>query len=163
MLNVTFYLLLCWMSLSLVSWRHQFHQHMGLWVEQLLGRCHQCFWWQQHLVEKLPKNATQHFSCTLKYALKFLQKCWCNTQPFFWAIYFLLPPLGIAQIGWGMNTCGLYYKNILMISDNHSDAYIINVSLALASVVNYTHKWRQSLEHHLLMTLYSSFTTVKCL
>ncbi len=48
-----------------------------------------------------------------------------------------------------------------------SDACTINVSLALAlalaSVVNYGCKGRHNLERHLLTTLESSFTIVKCL
>jgi len=68
---------------------------------------------------------------------------------------------------WNLSS-GLYYKHILtIISDDRKWHLYYNVSLvfalALASVINYAHKWCHCLEHHLLTTLELSFTIVICL
>jgi hypothetical protein len=62
-------------------------------------------------------------------------------------------------------TSGLYYKHILMIvSDNRKWClyykFAYDRNWALASVVNYDHKWLYNLEHHLLAKLGASITIV---
>ncbi len=42
-------------------------------------------------------------------------------------------------------------------------ALVLALALALASVISYDHQWCCNVEHHLLMTLASSFTIVLCL
>ncbi len=41
---------------------------------------------------------------------------------------------------------GQYYKTMIMII-----SYAPHLTLALSSVMNYSHTWRHNLEHHLLM------------
>jgi len=60
-------------------------------------------------------------------------------------------------------TCGLYYKHILTIVSDACTTVSLVFALALASVINYARNLRHSLEHHLLMTLKSSFRIVICL
>jgi hypothetical protein len=43
------------------------------------------------------------------------------------------------------NDSGQYYKTMIMIL-----SYAPNLALALASVINYDHKWRHNLKRHLL-------------
>ena len=57
---------------------------------------------------------------------------------------------------------GLYYKSFTIVIYGHDDigrnykttitilSYAPNLALALASVINYDHKWRHNLKHHLL-------------
>jgi hypothetical protein len=63
-----------------------------------------------------------------------------------------------------VNNAGLYYKNILTIVNEACTINVLQFSLiALASVINYDHKWHYNLEHHILMTLAVSITIVICL
>jgi hypothetical protein len=107
------------------------------------------------LLFKLDSKSSSVFSMMSKHSLT-----WTSVNSF---VHFFLPKK--YQL---LFTCGLYYKHILTIlSDDHKWCLyykcFISFALALASVVNYAHKWRHSLERHLLMTLESSFTIVICL
>jgi len=55
---------------------------------------------------------------------------------------------------WWPGSCSLYYEIIMTIISVYKCTMAL--ALALASVVNYEHKWRHNLEHH----LQSSFTIV---
>ncbi len=69
----------------------------------------------------------------------------------------------------------MYYKSFMIIIYKHNNSgqyyitmitivsYAPNLALALASVINYDHKWYHNLKDHLLMTLEASFTIVMCL
>ncbi len=53
------------------------------------------------------------------------------------------------------NDSGQYYKTTILIG-----SYAPNLAWPLASVINYDHKWRNNLEHHLQTILEESFTIV---
>jgi hypothetical protein len=50
-----------------------------------------------------------------------------------------------------------------IVSDTRPINALLALALTLAIVANYARKGCHNLEHHLLMTLESSFTIVKCL